>query len=438
MAHFERKTWEAYDLSLGRAEMSPTCEYDAYIPDLLVGRSFEFTEGCEAEIAEAEAAIRSLNINAATLFRAEGLAKLLLRAEAAASSMIEGVELPVDRVLRAQAARDFGKRRRSDYLAREVLGNIDAMVEALEAAGKESVVTLDTILGIHFQLMADTHQKEIAGALRTGAGWIGGNPYDPCEAKFVPPPAEEVPRLLGDVAKFCNDTSLSAVAQAALVHAQFETIHPFPDGNGRVGRTLIHLIMRRRGLAPCWCTPVSLVLATLHKGYIKALRRYSYDGPSDAPHAIEAVNEWVAFFARACTRSVHDAHLFEQRVREIQTEWRERMPRGSRDASVDRLIDTLPGTATLTVGSASRILGGTFAAAKDTIDKLVRVKVLREVSIGGAIASSKRRRSCGRSRSSSAGWRARKGTRTRLRLCAQSRRDASSRVAASPATSARR
>ena len=383
MAHFVHRTWESADLSVRRQETSTACEYDAYIPDLLHGRSFEFTEGCEAEIAEAEAAIRSLNVNAATLFRAEGLARLLLRAEAAASSMIEGIELPVDRVLRAEAAREFRAKKRRDFLAHEVLGNVDAMVEALDAAGRDPVITLDSILGIHLRLMVDTPQKEIAGTLRPGAGWIGGNPYDPCEARFVPPPAEEVPRLLADVARFCNDTSLSAVAQAALVHAQFETIHPFPDGNGRVGRTLIHLIMRRRGLAPCWCTPVSLVLATLHRDYIKALRRYSYDGPADSPDAVAAVNDWVSFFARACTRSVHDAHLFEQRVRELQTEWRERIPRGERDAAVDQLIDALPGTAIVTIGSASRMLGRSFAAAKAAIDNLVRVRVLREVRLGG-------------------------------------------------------
>lgn len=383
MAHFIRKTWMAYDLGLGRDEMSPVCDYNAYIPDLLTGRSFEFTKGCEAETAEAEAAIYSLNINAIRLFRAEGLARLLLRAEAAASSMIEGVELPVDRVLRAEAAREFQAKTRRDYLAREVIGNIDAMVEAIEAAVRDPRITLDSILKIHYRLMVDTPQKEIAGTLRTGAGWIGGNPYDPCEAKFVPPPAEEVPHLLGDVAEFCNDTSLSPVAQAALVHAQFETIHPFPDGNGRVGRALIHLILRRRDLAPCWCTPVSLVLATWHTDYIKALRRYSYDGPVDAPESVAAVNDWVAFFARACTRSVHDAHIFEERMRELKTEWRERLTRAELTVPVDQLIEDLPGTAIVTVGSASRLLGRSFEEAKESIDTLVRVRVLHKVRVGG-------------------------------------------------------
>jgi Fic family protein len=387
VAHFVRKTFMTADLSLSRNEMVPACEYNVYIPDPLVGRSFEFTKGCEAEIAEAEAAIHSLNINAKTLFRAEGLARLLLRAEAAASSVIEGLEIPVDRVLRAEAAREFKAKTRRDFYAREVLGNVDAMVEALDAAVSEPKITLDSILRIHHRLMVDTLQKEIAGVLRSQVGWIGGNPFDPCGARFVPPPADEIPGFLADVADFCNDTSLSPVAHAAIVHAQFETIHPFPDGNGRVGRALIHLILRRRGLAPCWCTPVSLVLATLRKDYADSLLRFSYDGRADTSDAMAAVNDWVAFFARACTRSVHDAHIFEQRVREVQTMWRERLLREELTATVDQLIDTLPGTAIMTVGSASRVLGRSFAEAKDAIDTLARVNVLHKVRVaGGGVA----------------------------------------------------
>ena len=108
---------------------------------------------------------------------------------------------------------------------------------------------------------------------------------------------------------------------------------------------------------------------------------YSYDGDHDSPLALGAIDAWVTFFARACSRSVRDAGIFEQRVRELQTQWRERIPDG-RDASVDQLIETLPGTAIVTIGSASRLLGRSFTVAKAAIEQLVRAKVLRKVNVG--------------------------------------------------------
>jgi Fic family protein len=96
-------------------------------------------------------------------------------------------------------------------------------------------VTAETILGIHERLLADTALAKHAGRVREVQNWIGGSSYNPCSAAYVPPPPTEVPALLEDLARFCNDDSLPAVAQAAVAHAQFEAIHPFVDGNGRTG-----------------------------------------------------------------------------------------------------------------------------------------------------------------------------------------------------------
>ena len=129
-----------------------------------------------------------------------------------------------------------------------MLGNIDAMTWAVDAVGPGDAVTVDMLLETHRLLMAGGRLEEHGGHLRTVQNWIGGSGYNPCSAAFVPPPPEYVPYLLEDLCDFCNDDSLPALAQAALVHAQFETIHPFVDGNGRAGRALIHLVLRRRGL----------------------------------------------------------------------------------------------------------------------------------------------------------------------------------------------
>jgi Fic family protein len=109
------------------------------------------------------------------------------------------------------------------------------------------------------------------------SNWIGGNDYNPCGADFVPPPPEYVDALLSDLCDAINNASLPPLVQAALVHAQFETIHPFDDGNGRMGRTLVQVILRRRGVAPAYVPPVSVVLAAERDRYIQGLTHYRAD-----------------------------------------------------------------------------------------------------------------------------------------------------------------
>jgi len=242
--------------------------YASYVPDPLAGRPFTLDGEVAADVADAEAAILRLNVAAASLADTEALARLLLRAEAVASSRIEGLQVGARRLLRVEAARGLKGRTHSDVTAEEVLGNIDAMASALDAADSERPVTVETILSIHELLLGGADLERYEGRIREVQNWIGGSSYNPCSAVYVPPPPAPVPDLLDDLARFCDDDSLPAVAQTAVAHAQFETIHPFVDGNGRTGRALIHLILRRRGLAPRVVPPVSLVLATLSRDYI--------------------------------------------------------------------------------------------------------------------------------------------------------------------------
>ena len=382
MAHLVAKQWKSRDLGFTRKSKDRLCDYQAFIPDPLVGRPFSFTGECAADIAEAETAIRSLDRTGGVLASTEGLARLLLRAEAAASSRIEGIEIGAGRLLRAEAARSFDNQGRPDTVADEVLANIDAMTLAMELADSEPKVTMDTILQIHERILRATALKAYAGRMRTSPSWIGGNGSDPCTASFVPPPYEEVPRLLEDLAEFCNDESLPAVAQAAVVHAQFETIHPFVDGNGRTGRALIHVLLRRRGVARSWVPPVSLVLATMQKEYIRGLDAYHREGPPDCVACIAGVNTWVSIFANACTRSVRDATLFEARIMTLQDNWRQRLDPVRSGSSADLLIDALPGMVIVTVPGTAALLGRSFTAANQAIDQFVKAGILKQVNVG--------------------------------------------------------
>ena len=285
MARFERRRW-AGDLSgQTRAERSP-CAYEVYLPDKLEGRRFTLDGDGARHVSDTESALARLDASADALANSEALARLLLRAESVASSRIEGLEIGGRRLLRADAARRLGEEPR-DVTAREVLGNIDAMTWAVESLEPGDAITPDTLLETHRRLMAGTRLDEHAGRVRTEQNWIGGSGYNPCSASFVPPPPERVQDLLEDLCRFCNADALPALAQAAVAHAQFETIHPFVDGNGRAGRALIHLVLRRRGLGLRVLPPISLILATWSQDYIAGLTGTRYVGAPDSAEARE-------------------------------------------------------------------------------------------------------------------------------------------------------
>jgi Fic family protein len=381
MGAFIRQTWVSEAQSgLPRSERR-SCDYDAYLPDRLADRVFRLDGEVAADVADAETAIARLDASAGALTDTEALARLLLRAESVASSRIEGLEIGPRRLMRAEAARQMGEEPTDDG-AHEVLGNIEAMRSTLELADSAQAIRVDGLLGIHRRLLEGTRLANYAGEIRTVQNWVGGNAYNPCGAVYVPPPAENVLPLLEDLAEFCNSDALPAVAQAAIAHAQFETIHPFVDGNGRTGRALIHLILRRRGLSTRLLVPVSLVLATKARDYIHGLTVFRYDGDVGSAQAHEGMNAWVATFATACTRAVADASAFEARSREIESAWRERVGRVRADSSVDLLLRSLQGTPILSVKSATAILRRSKPQVNDAVKRLEAAGILKQVTVG--------------------------------------------------------
>ena len=380
MASLEERRWEGDPAGLTRRDRRP-CSYKVYWPDRLAGRRFVLDGDVAADVGDAEAALLRLDASAAALAGTEALARLLLRAESVASSRIEGLEVGGRRLLRADAARQLGEASR-DVTSLEVLGNIDAMVWGVDTVGPGRPITLQTLLEAHRRLVAGTRLENHGGRLRTLQNWIGGSAYNPCAAEFVPPPPEAVAGLLDDLLAFCNDDTLPALAQAAIAHAQFETIHPFVDGNGRTGRVLIHLVLRRRGLGLRVLPPVSLVLATWSRDYVAGLTGTRHTGPPDSAEAHDGANRWIALFASACRRAAEDAARFEARVRALQASWIERAGRPRRDSAARRLIEALPAAPVLTASTAATLIGRSFQATSQAIDRLVAVGVLTQANAG--------------------------------------------------------
>lgn len=382
MAELLRRRWDSEFGGGGLPRRDrQSCDYEAYVPDRLVGRHISLDGEIAADVTDAEAAIVRLNAEAVALVDTEALARILLRAEAVASSRIEGLEIGARRLLHAEVVRRLHEAS-SDVTAAEVLNNVDAMVFAVESIGSGDAITTELLLDVHRRLLSGTRLEEYGGMIRDQQNWIGGSSYNPCSAAFVPPPPELVEDLLIDLCEFCCNDDLPAVAQAAIAHAQFETIHPFVDGNGRTGRALIHLVLRRRGLALRVLPPVSLILATWARSYIDGLTQFRHIGSPTSSEALEGLNNWVGRFSSACTRSVQDATAFEKRTTELQKEWRSRLGTVRANSGTDLLLRVLPGAPILTVDSAASLIGRTFNPASDAIQRLVGAGILYQVNVG--------------------------------------------------------
>ncbi len=357
------------------------CRYEAYLPDPLRGWDPLLPADLAADVADAEDAVRRLNARGTAHVSLEGLARFLLRAESVASSRIEGLAAAPRRLLRAEAVIAEGGDAR-DRVAVEVLGNIAAMESAVDMASAAPRFGLEQLLAVHRLLMARSPTPHVGGVLREEQNWLGGSAFNPCGAAFVPPPPERVPQLLDDCLAYVNGDAHSPLVQAALAHAQFETIHPFADGNGRTGRALIHVVLRRRGLAPRFVPPVSLVLATWADAYVAGLTTFRHlAGPSSRERA-EAAAGWLRVFTTAVHRSCVDAQRYADRTDALAEQWRDRVGKVRAGSSTDLLLRTLPGAPVITVSSASALIGRSRARVNDAINALLAVGILTQRNVG--------------------------------------------------------
>ena len=380
MAGYIRKRWEARFEGMTRRDRRG-CSYEAYLPDPLAGWDLTLAGDLAADIADAETAIRDLNEAGTSHVSLEGLARFLLRAESVASSRIEGLDAGPRRLIEAEAALAQGGES-SDRIAVEVLGNIATMESAIELAIRSERISSDDLLGIHRVLMERSHKPEIGGVIRHSQNWIGGSSYNPCTAVFVPPPPEYCGELLDDLIEYVNGDDHSPLTQAAIAHAQFETIHPFADGNGRTGRALIHAILRRRDIAPGFVPPISLVLATWSEDYITGLTAFRHTHPPDSPERSLAAHTWLRTFAGATLRACNDAQVYAARIDELVHRWRSGLGTVRKGSAVDLLIGVLPGVPLLTVESAARLIGRSQVATGAAVNRLVSAGILAQRNIG--------------------------------------------------------
>ncbi len=342
--------------------------YLAFVPALIAERLFPLGGEASAAVAEATRALAKLAGTSASLASLDALARTVVRAESVASSRIEGVSVSQQRLARVAHSARSG--RASDSEAVEVLGNVEAMEQAIAIGAAGGGFTVADVEAIHRTLLRHTAESAIAGVVRTKQNWIGGNDYSPIGADYVPPPPENVPALLDDLCRFVERDDLAPVAQAAIAHAQFENIHPFADGNGRVGRALIYTVLRRRGETDVFIPPLSLVLARIPKAYVGGLGAYSRGN----------VDLWCSRFAAATTRAAEEAQWLADAIDAQEAEWLERLGHPRSDAAIRQILRELPAHPVIDAAVAEALTGKSHTAVNNALNQLEAAGILQPLN----------------------------------------------------------
>lgn len=281
-------------------------------------------------------------------------ANLLLRSESAASSQIENLTAGSRKIALA------GLGDTSSGNARLIVSNVAAMRAALELSDDLSV---HNILEMHRSLMQES-EPDIAGQVRESQVWIRGN--SPHTADFVPPHHERVPEALEDLAEFMQRDDVPALTQSAIAHAQFETIHPFADGNGRTGRAIVGSILRNKGVTTSVTIPVSSGLLTDTATYFEALTTYR-EGD---------IQPIVELFAESTLLAIDNGRHLGADIEETRKEYKGRVSRSKSRIAHDT-VDFLMSEPAVTAQMLKDHFGASESAVYRAVDVLVEAEVLK-------------------------------------------------------------
>jgi Fic family protein len=306
----------------------------------------------------------------------------LIKSEAIASSYIEG-----HRISAAELAREGSDFRAASADVRAVMGNIEATHRAVSAlSGPNRSVSIEDVVRIQSDLM-ESHpnggsRSPFVGLRTTQAilippGAIRGESATIEDATHIPPPASHVGGAMADLLDYVNDPPNQSppLVRAALAHAQFETIHPFPDGNGRTGRALIQAMLRRDGAVKHVVLPLSPYLAMNPRAYVDGLNSVRFEG--DAPDQ-EELEQWLSAFADCTYSAARNAAEVADDIEEVGADWTERL-RGARvrtGAASYNAIPHLLGSVATTARDLSAAIGVGEATARTALHHLEKVGAL--------------------------------------------------------------
>ncbi|MEV4420100.1 Fic family protein [Patulibacter sp. NPDC049589] len=343
---------------------------EAYVPAPIRRLELSVSSAALRSMSDAEQSVTALQHHTASL-GVESLSAQLLRSEAIASSQMEGVAVPSNRTLAKVTA---GGRHHEN--ANAALEAIAAVTDAHEWAAGTEPFTVAIVERLHAAVArGDRALAAHAGALRTKQNWIGPDPHTPVGADFMPPPPDDVPALMDDLCAFLNRPDVPPLVQAAAAHAQFETIHPFADGNGRVGRILLGMVLSRSGLATDVVPPISLVLSRDREAYVSGLTAWRFDGPAGA-------DRWVRVICDALEEVATASRGLADEIDALQRDWRAASRHRRSDATAEKLIAVLPQLGVVGLGEGVARTGRSQEQVRQALNQMEEDGILRQVTVG--------------------------------------------------------
>lgn len=347
----------------GTAEDRRLDRIEVWLPPRIADVDLPMTSRLAAEMEEALGAVKVLdNEHGAHL---TSLSTLLLRAESVASSKIEHEEASMDDFARALHGN------RSNHSATMMVASAEALADLIDSVAEGRDVDLTRITRAHAILMSeDPTERPYAGKIRDMQNWIGGSDYSPRGALYVPPPPGSVAGYLDDMIRFANRTDLPVLLQAAVLHAQFESIHPFTDGNGRIGRALVNTVLRRRGATTRIVVPLASALVARRDDYFDHLGSYRH---GDAGPLVGA-------FTRASHIAADESRVTSRRIVEMPQRWREAAGGPRTGSAAARIIETLPESPIFSAEEIEARVGGATSSIYAAIERLHDAEVIRPLT----------------------------------------------------------
>lgn len=334
-----------------RKRILPT--YFAAVPTEISALSPMISSETQAAVEQATLELR--DFSAAFGEDSAPFAAILLRTESAASSNIENLTAGAKAIATAELGGKTGEN------ARLIVSNVKTMTAAIELS---EAIDASSVLRMHKVLLEET-RPDIAGKWRKEQVWIGGQTASPHGAVFVPPHYSRVPAAIADLMRFAVRDDLSALVKTAITHAQFENIHPFPDGNGRTGRALMSAMIRREGLTDQVIAPISSGLLANSEDYFQALNAFR-EGD---------VNQIVELTARSTVFAVANSRALVNDIRSLREKWVQKVG-GRRGSAAEALTQMLAGQPVVTADTVAKATGVSIAAAYRAVQEHVSAGVL--------------------------------------------------------------
>ncbi|WP_419838682.1 Fic family protein [Candidatus Poriferisodalis sp.] len=381
MGRTERRYWDNRE-NISRAARAGDPQdllFDAYVPHPIAGWEPVLGSRTWARLSRSSERCRALS---ETLGQGDLPAEWLLsRAESIASSTIEDIRPSARRVARAEAQLGlFGEKPPDAEM--QALRNIGVTRHASDLAQSGASFTVESLCDMHETLMGD---DPIAGRLRERQNWVGaGALKGPLAARHVGPPPEHVLGLLEDLVEYVHRDDGDPLVRAAIAHAQFETIHPFPDGNGRTGRALIQFMLLREEVIGRGTLPISSALMIERPRYFDALDSFRLVCAPDDEARSRSAQPWIEMLAEATFHAciLHDR--LNSHVEALRQRWAAQATakRIRPSSAAFRLLDHLPANPVLTADSARRLLDTNERTARHAVARLADAGILEQRSAG--------------------------------------------------------